>query len=65
VSTLEDDFAAFRAGLDATLARADVDTAHVSLVGGSIGGAFAVALAAESRLAVAGMVSVNGFARTR
>lgn len=48
VSTLDDDFAAIRAGLVAVRARPDVDTTKVFLVGGSIGGAFAVTLAAES-----------------
>ncbi|HEX8943567.1 MAG TPA: alpha/beta hydrolase [Gemmatimonadaceae bacterium] len=64
VSTLDDDMAAFRAGLDAVRARGDVDTTKVFLVGGSIGGAFAVVLAAESARKVAGVVSVNSFART-
>lgn len=64
VSTLDDDFAAFRAGLKALRARPDVDTTKVFLIGGSIGGAFAVTLAAESGYRVAGVVSVNSFART-
>jgi pimeloyl-ACP methyl ester carboxylesterase len=64
VSTLDDDFAAFRAGLKALSARPDVDTTKVFLVGGSIGGAFAVTLAAESGYRFAGVVSVNSFART-
>jgi pimeloyl-ACP methyl ester carboxylesterase len=64
VSTLDDDMAAFRAGLDAVRARIDVDTTRVFLVGGSIGGAFAVVLGAESPGRVAGVVSVNSFART-
>jgi pimeloyl-ACP methyl ester carboxylesterase len=61
---LDEDFAAFRAGIHATFARADVDTSRVFLVGGSIGGAFAVVLAAESQHQFAGVVSVNSFART-
>jgi pimeloyl-ACP methyl ester carboxylesterase len=64
VSTLDDDFAAFRAGLAALRGRPHVDTTRVFLIGGSIGGAFAVALAAESGSRVAGVVSVNSFART-
>jgi pimeloyl-ACP methyl ester carboxylesterase len=64
VSSLDDDFAAFRAGLMALRARSDVDTARVFLIGGSIGGALAVVLAAESGHRLAGVVSVNSFART-
>jgi pimeloyl-ACP methyl ester carboxylesterase len=63
-STLGDDFSAFRAGLDAAFSRADVDTTKIFLIGGSIGGAFAVVLAAESRHHLAGVVSVNSFGRT-
>jgi pimeloyl-ACP methyl ester carboxylesterase len=63
-STLEDDLAAFRASLGTLRSRHDVDTARVFLVGGSIGGALAVALAAEATHGIAGVVSVNSFART-
>jgi pimeloyl-ACP methyl ester carboxylesterase len=63
-STLDDDFAAFHAGLAALRSRRDVDMDRIFLVGGSIGGAFAVVLAAESPELVAGVVSVNSFART-
>jgi pimeloyl-ACP methyl ester carboxylesterase len=63
-STLGDDFSAFHAGLDAAFSRTDVDTSNIFVVGGSIGGAFAVILAAESRHHLAGVVSVNSFGRT-
>jgi len=63
-STLDDDLAAFSATLTALRARPDVDTNNVFLVGGSIGGAFAVALAAEQGTRIAGVASINSFART-
>ena len=64
VATLDDDFAAFRAGIDAAFRRADVDTTRVFLVGGSIGGAFAVVLGAASTHPIAAVVSINSFSRT-
>jgi pimeloyl-ACP methyl ester carboxylesterase len=63
-SALDDDFAAFRAGIEAVFRRPDVDTTRVFLVGGSIGGAFAVVLAADSRHRLRGVVSINSYART-
>ena len=64
VSTLDDDMVAFRGALAALRERADVDSNNIFLVGGSIGGALAVVLASEQARRVAGVVSVNSFART-
>lgn len=63
-STLDDDLDAFRAGIASMRSRADVDTTRILFVGGSIGGALAAVLAAERPGQVAGVVSVNSFART-
>jgi pimeloyl-ACP methyl ester carboxylesterase len=61
---LDDDMAGFRAALASLRARADVDTARIFLVGGSIGGALAPILAAEDPRGIAGVVAINGFGRT-
>jgi pimeloyl-ACP methyl ester carboxylesterase len=61
-TALEDDLAAYRAAIQAALARPDVDPSRLTLFGGSIGGALAPLLAADFKvhaLAVAG-----GFSRT-
>jgi hypothetical protein len=63
-STLDDDLDAFRAGIASMRSRPDVDTTRIVLVGGSIGGALATVLAVERPRQVAGVVSVNSFART-
>ena len=61
---LDDELAAYRAGLRALRARADVDTTRVYLFGGSIGGALAPVLAAEAPGGIAGVIAVAGFSRT-
>jgi pimeloyl-ACP methyl ester carboxylesterase len=63
-STLDDDLDAFRAGIASMRSRPDVDTTRIVLVGGSIGGALAAVLAVERPGQIAGVVSVNSFART-
>lgn len=61
---LEDELAAYRSALSALRARRDVDTTRIVLLGGSIGGALAPILAAESPQGIAGVVAVGGFTRT-
>lgn len=61
---LDHELAAYRAALRALRARADVDTTRVFLLGGSIGGAIAPVLAAETPEMIAGVIAVNGFSRT-
>jgi pimeloyl-ACP methyl ester carboxylesterase len=61
---LDDELAAYRAALAALRARPDVDTARIILLGGSIGGALAPVIAAESPAGIAGVISVGGFTRT-
>lgn len=61
-TSLDDDLDAFRAGIRATLARADVDRTRVFLFGGSIGAALAPVLAAE--FPVRGLIASGGFSRT-
>lgn len=59
---LEDDLAAFRAGIRAALADPGADPSRLYLFGGSIGGALAPVLARE--FGVRGLVVAGGFART-
>jgi pimeloyl-ACP methyl ester carboxylesterase len=61
-SDLEDDLAAFRAGIRAALADPGVDSTRLYLFGGSIGGALAPVLARE--FAVRGVIATGGFGRT-
>lgn len=61
---LDDELAAYRAALAALRARPDVDPSRIVLLGGSIGGALAPVLAAESPDGIAGVISVGGFTRT-
>ena len=61
-SDLEDDLAAFRAGIRAALADPLVDASRLFLFGGSIGGALAPVLASE--FSVRGVIAAGGFART-
>ena len=61
-SDLEDDLAAFRAGIRAALADPGVDATRLYLFGGSIGGALAPVLARE--FAVRGVIATGGFGRT-
>ncbi|HEX6053936.1 MAG TPA: alpha/beta fold hydrolase [Gemmatimonadaceae bacterium] len=61
---LEDELAAYRAALQALRARPDVDRSRVFVLGGSIGGALAPILAAESPEGIAGVIAVGGFTRT-
>jgi len=59
---LEDDLAAFRAGIRAALADPGADPARLYLFGGSIGAAFVPILAQE--FAASGIIATGGFART-
>lgn len=59
---LEDDLAAFRAGIRAALADPGVDPTRLYLFGGSIGGALAPVLARE--FPVRGVIATGGFGRT-
>lgn len=59
---LEDDMAAFRAGIAAALADPGVDPARLYLIGGSVGGALAPILARE--FSPLGIVVSGGFTRT-
>jgi len=61
---LDDELAAYRAALAALRARPDVDPSRIVLLGGSIGGALAPVVAAESPDGIAGVISVGGFTRT-
>jgi hypothetical protein len=61
---LDHELVAYRSALRALRARPDVDTTRVFLLGGSIGGAIAPVLAAETPEAIAGVIAVNGFSRT-
>jgi len=61
---LDEELAAYRSALAALRARADVDTTRIVLLGGSIGGALAPILAAESPQGIVGVVAVGGFTRT-
>lgn len=61
-NALDDDLAAYRAGIRAALARADVDPNRLVLFGGSIGAALAPVLAAE--FPVRGLIVTGGFSRT-
>jgi pimeloyl-ACP methyl ester carboxylesterase len=61
-SDLEDDLAAFRAGIRAALDDPGADPARLYLFGGSVGGALAPVLARE--FAPRGLVVAGGFART-
>jgi len=59
---LETDLAAFRAALARVRRLEGVDSSRIVLFGGSIGGALAPILAAETRSA--GVIAVGGFSRT-
>ena len=59
---LEDDMAAFRAGIRAALADPGVDPARLYLIGGSVGGALVPVLARE--LKPRAIVASGGFSRT-
>jgi len=59
---LEDDMAAFRAGIRAALADPGADPKRLYLFGGSVGGALAPVLAGE--FDVHGIVATGGFTRT-
>lgn len=59
---LEDDMAAFRAGIRAAIADPGADPARLYLIGGSVGGALAPLLAKD--LAPRGIVVSGGFSRT-
>jgi pimeloyl-ACP methyl ester carboxylesterase len=59
---LDDDMAAFRAGIRAALADPGADPARLYLFGGSIGGALAPVLAPEFE--VRGLIVSGGYART-
>ena len=59
---LDDDMAAFRAGIRAALAEPGVDAARLYLFGGSIGGALVPILAQE--FAARGVIATGGFSRT-
>ena len=59
---LEEDLAAFRAGIRAALADPGADPQRLILFGGSVGGALAPLLAAE--FAVRGLVVTGGFTQT-
>ena len=59
---LEDDMAAFRAGIRAALADPGADPSRLYLIGGSVGGALAPILAAEFK--PRGLVTSGGFTRT-
>jgi pimeloyl-ACP methyl ester carboxylesterase len=61
-TTLEDDLAAYRAAIEAALARDDVDASRLTLFGGSNGGALAPLLAADFK--VHALVVAGGFSRT-
>jgi pimeloyl-ACP methyl ester carboxylesterase len=61
---LDDELAAYRAAVGALRARPDVDRSRIFLLGGSIGGALAPILAAESPDGIAGVIAVGGFTRT-
>jgi pimeloyl-ACP methyl ester carboxylesterase len=61
---LDHELAAYRSALRTLRSRPDVDTTRVFLLGGSIGGAIAPVLAAETPEAIAGVIAVNGFSRT-
>jgi len=61
-TSLEDDLAAYRAAIRATLARSDVDPSRLVLFGGSIGGALAPVLARE--FTVHAIAVSGGFSRT-
>jgi len=61
-SDLEDDMAAFRAGIRAGLADPGADPARLVLFGGSIGGALVPVLARE--FDVKGLIASGGFTRT-
>jgi pimeloyl-ACP methyl ester carboxylesterase len=64
VAGLADELAAYRAALQALRARPDVDASRIYLLGGSIGGALAPILAAESPEGIVGVIAVGGFTRT-
>lgn len=59
---LEDDMAAFRAGMRAAMQDPGIDPARVYLIGGSVGGALAPVLAREMK--VKGIAVSGGFTRT-
>ena len=59
---LDDDLAAFRAGIRAALADPGADPARLYLFGGSIGAAFVPILAQE--FAARGVIATGGFSRT-
>ena len=61
-SDLEDDLAAFRAGIHAALADPGADPDRLVLFGGSVGGALAPILARE--FDVKGVIAAGGFTRT-
>jgi len=62
--TLDDEVAGYRAALRALRATPGVDTTHLFVMGGSLGGGLAPILAAESPAGVRGVISVGGFTKT-